>query len=148
MEQTKTTLTAQVQELEDQLLSFFSRKTETQGIEMLLAFQSDIRKSLSSMKEALDEHPHFGAIALFGHFEFDDSCAKLRSLVTGSSASLFEEIRAARSVKISQDVQSSWEFIKQNPETACAVIGICFLGNKRVKVRRILNKIKQHTSSW
>jgi hypothetical protein len=146
MTETKRQLTEHVQNFEQLILQFFNRKTETQGINEMLGNQIQYGRDIqtASMDDILAEYPDFGAFALFGHLEFDESCAKVRSLTTGSSASLFEEIRAAGSVKVSDKVRPIWEHIKKNPEVAGAVIGICFLGNKRAKVRAILNKIKQH----
>lgn len=142
----KTRLTDQVKELEEQMRGFFGRKTEAESIELLLKYQQDIRNKIPEMQGVLHEEPVFGAIALIGEFNFNDSCKKLRSLLSGSSAALFEEIQANRSVQVSESACPTWEVIKTNPETACAVIGICFLGSKRAKVRSILNKIKQHTN--
>jgi len=128
-------------ELIDQVQSLFTQVTESQGKVLLVTRRASILANILNpdFSEMFRQYPEIGSIGFLGHFRFAD-CPEVKALATGSSIEKLEAIRAITgAVSIEESAQASWVHIRdRDPETASAILAICYLAQKKVAITKAL----------
>lgn len=129
----QTTLDDLFVELDEQIKSFFTRKSLSEGREDLRKHCDQLLKQVPQILSLLSDYPVYGAMAFWGKFSFED-CAEVRRLERSDSIEILQAIRSKKAVKISEEALPGWQCLcGYDEKLACTILCLCYQQTKRKK---------------
>jgi hypothetical protein len=138
----KPALKRQLEQLLELVDGFLGREqTEQQKKEKFIAHRDEMLAQIPAMGDVLGDYPYFGAVAFLGKFRFADvDAAELDALAERASLENFKRLVKKKNMQVAENAKPAWTHLHTSrPEILAVIVAVCYMSEKNVKVKRVLN---------